>query len=121
MGAELTYWQWKHGGLNEADATLAALINRKFAHVVRHIMPHAGWTADVEYERILEMETASLSSSEFSDGLAVKQSVTVNSKGSKSKSKASDGYPSEVVDGGDEKDATGSAVSSTAPAAAISA
>lgn len=57
--AELSYWQWKHCGLRSTDAKLGALINRKFAHIVRHIMPHAGWTADVEADRAVEMEKAS--------------------------------------------------------------
>lgn len=65
--SEVSYWQWKHGGMSLADAQLAALLNRKFAHVVRDIMPNAGWTADVEHERALEMEALMLSSPKVSD------------------------------------------------------
>jgi len=67
--AELSYWQWKHLGRSTEDAQLAALINRKFTHVIRNIMPHAGWTADVEYDRIVEIEEATLKTSDFSKGL----------------------------------------------------
>ncbi|CAK0848147.1 unnamed protein product [Prorocentrum cordatum] len=66
--AELSYWRWKHAGQSGEHARLSALINRKFVHVVRHLMPGAGWTADVEYDRIVEME-AQLSCSDFSAGL----------------------------------------------------
>eukprot|EP00041_Stephanoeca_diplocostata_P022628 m.541867 g.541867 ORF g.541867 m.541867 type:complete len:521 (-) comp22113_c1_seq6:1378-2940(-) len=62
--AELAYWRWKHfrddatvdARRLEQSAEFAALLNRKFTHIVRHIMPGAGWTADVEYERVLELE-----------------------------------------------------------------
>lgn len=113
--AELSYWQWKHDGKSETDGKLAALINRKFVHVVRHIMPHAGWTADVEYERIVEVETTILGSSEFSNGLNDKQVVrNSNSKigvvAENSKSKSG------KADKGADKGGKGSAVSSTAPA-----
>lgn len=102
--AELSYWQWKHGGKAVADAKLAAIVNRKFAHVVRHVMPHAGWTADIEYERILEMETTSLASSEFSKGLSgVDKKKETNKKGKASSA-------------GDAEGASELAVSSTAPA-----
>eukprot|EP00930_Biecheleria_cincta_P064631 TRINITY_DN50247_c0_g1_i1.p1 TRINITY_DN50247_c0_g1~~TRINITY_DN50247_c0_g1_i1.p1 ORF type:complete len:457 (+),score=114.62 TRINITY_DN50247_c0_g1_i1:142-1512(+) len=65
--SEVSYWQWKHGGKSLADAKLAALLNRKFAHVVRDIMPNAGWTADVEHERALEMEALVSSSKKLSE------------------------------------------------------
>lgn len=65
--SEVSYWQWKYGGMNLADAQLAALLNRKFAHVIRNIMPNAGWTADVEHERALEMEALVRSSKMVSD------------------------------------------------------
>merc|ERR1719201_2422676 len=54
--AELTYWQWQQRGLTVADAKLAAVVNRKFVHVVSHVMPERGWTCEVELERVLEME-----------------------------------------------------------------
>lgn len=38
------------------DAMLAALVNRKFVHIVRHIIPGRGWIADVEYDRVCEVE-----------------------------------------------------------------
>lgn len=85
--AELCYWQWKHGGLTAPDARLAAFVNRKFAHVVGHIMPHAGWTADIEYERVLELESATLETSEFSNGLGDKP-MAVGDKPGNTKSKA---------------------------------
>lgn len=47
---------------------LAALVNRKFVHVVRHIIPGRGWTADVEYERVCEVEET-LNTSVYSAGL----------------------------------------------------
>lgn len=65
--SEVSYWQWKHGGTSLADAELAALLNRKFAHVVKDIMPNAGWTADVEHERALEMEALVSSSKKVSE------------------------------------------------------
>lgn len=73
--AELTYWQWKHRGHNVADAKLSAIINRKFVHVVSHIMPQRGWTCEIELERIFEMEKTTLDSSEYSDGLAEKAAI----------------------------------------------
>merc|ERR1711862_628286 len=73
--AELAYWQWKHRGHSATDAKLAAIINRKFVHVVSHIMPQRGWTCEIELERIFEMEKTTLDSSEYSDGLAEKAAV----------------------------------------------
>lgn len=62
--AELAYWRWKHfptvveaedsdGNARRVEqiAEFAALVNRKFVHIVRHIMPGAGWIADIEYAR----------------------------------------------------------------------
>lgn len=116
--AELGYWRWKHSGMKEDDAKLAALINKKFAHVVMHIMPHAGWTAQVEYERILEIEKCTLgASSEFSNGLGSKP----DGSNSKSKPKVvvvpgeSKGKSGAAGDDSAKKNATGAAVSSTAP------
>eukprot|EP00933_Yihiella_yeosuensis_P019442 TRINITY_DN15765_c1_g1_i13.p1 TRINITY_DN15765_c1_g1~~TRINITY_DN15765_c1_g1_i13.p1 ORF type:complete len:500 (-),score=111.98 TRINITY_DN15765_c1_g1_i13:296-1735(-) len=139
--AELSYWQWKHSGMTEVDAKLSAFVNEKFVHVVRHIMPHAGWTADIEYDRILEMESKTLGgSSEFSAGLGEAKSNTSKKAAGKSDKAASNkagsngGYggasgggaaagaaaPSDSGGGAPASDsglpATGSAVSSTAPA-----
>jgi len=47
---------------------LAALVNRKFTHVVRHIIPGRGWIADDEYKRVCEVEE-SLNTSVYSAGL----------------------------------------------------
>merc|ERR1719498_173933 len=98
--AELTFWQWKHCGRSVEDARLAALLNRKFVHIIRHIMPHAGWTADVEYDRIVEVEKTTLASSEFSTGLRDNSVHNPNPKAApvadkpKSKSGKSGGYSS---------------------------
>merc|ERR1719264_588837 len=83
---ELAFWLWKHRGQSRADAELAAVLNRKFVHVVRHIMPGAGWTADVEYDRVVEMEAATLESSAWSAGLNEKP---VDPKAPKKKGKPS--------------------------------
>ena len=63
-------WRWKHFSKTREAAELAALVNRKFTHIVRHIMPGAGWTADVEYDRIREIEAAALGGTAvFSNGV----------------------------------------------------
>merc|ERR1719282_2203148 len=77
---EVSYWQWKYCGRAEADGRLAAILNRRFTHIIRHIMPHAGWTADIEYDRILEIEKETLGTSEFSNGIASKHPVDKNGK-----------------------------------------
>eukprot|EP00038_Savillea_parva_P030326 m.77044 g.77044 ORF g.77044 m.77044 type:complete len:148 (-) comp9112_c0_seq2:536-979(-) len=50
------------------DAILAATVNRKFVHIIRHIIPGRGWTADVEYDRVLEVEKT-IDTTYFSKGL----------------------------------------------------
>eukprot|EP00040_Diaphanoeca_grandis_P016807 m.87146 g.87146 ORF g.87146 m.87146 type:complete len:477 (+) comp26038_c0_seq2:401-1831(+) len=80
--AELCYWRWKYFAKDDRDcAELAALINRKFVHIVRHIMPGAGWTADIEFERIVEIETETLKTSAFSIDLEDLTSKQLRQKG----------------------------------------
>lgn len=90
--AELSYWRWKHGGQSGEHARLSALINRKFVHVVRHIMPGVGWTADVEYDRIVEME-AQLSCSDFSSGLGAGPTAKPKKKPKRPDGEAEEGPP----------------------------
>lgn len=86
---ELCYWRWKHFSPdNTATAQLAALINRKFVHIVRHIMPGAGWTADVEFDRVVEIESKTLKATTvFSIGLDDLTPKQLRQKGKPPKSK----------------------------------
>merc|ERR1712054_658854 len=74
--AELSYWRWKYQGQSSADAKLSAVVNRKFVHIISHVMPQRGWTCEVEYERVLELEKSALDTSEFSNGLREKTSAS---------------------------------------------
>merc|ERR1712008_431011 len=118
--AELSYDQWRHGGHVTSDAELAALLNRRLVHVVRHIMPGAGWTADVEYDRIVEIETVTqFSSAVFSAGLSNTPAVgNANSKATLVTDKKAKADKAGNTNTGTAKE--GSAVSSTAPAPAES-
>lgn len=80
--AELCYWRWRYLRRQVADAKLAALVNRKFVHVVRHIMPGRGWLADIEYGRVCEVEET-LNTSFYSSGLN-KQSPAMTAAPAKS-------------------------------------
>eukprot|EP00440_Ansanella_granifera_P020632 gb/GFBE01022404.1/.p1 GENE.gb/GFBE01022404.1/~~gb/GFBE01022404.1/.p1 ORF type:complete len:472 (+),score=116.99 gb/GFBE01022404.1/:1-1416(+) len=95
--AELSYWLWKYGGKSVEDAKLAALLNRKFTHIVKHIMPHAGWTAEIEHERVLEIESTTLAALDFSSKLDQSlaknfSKIALTSEGSKDKPGKAGGY-----------------------------
>mmetsp|Transcript_543 Transcript_543/g.1580 ORF Transcript_543/g.1580 Transcript_543/m.1580 type:complete len:539 (+) Transcript_543:100-1716(+) len=56
--AELCYWRWKYVTQTRDDAVFAAIVNRKFVHIIRHIIPGRGWLADAEYDRVCELDNA---------------------------------------------------------------
>jgi hypothetical protein len=64
---------------NQGDAILAAIVNRKFVHIIRHIIPGRGWLADIEYDRVCELDAA-LGTNFYAAGLNKKPPLQIQAE-----------------------------------------